>query len=91
MATKKQADIPATNHNVNTNNNTNHINVKVEYPKKRAPSKKKDKPNWILKAVVVGVVGLVLSLVGYYVKKQIDEKEKPAVHYPAVSGEHVNN
>ena len=90
MTTKKPAEAPATNSNVNTNTNT--VNVKVEYPKpRRTTTPKSKKPNWVLKTTIVGIIGLVLSLIGFYIKKQIDEKEPaPSIHYPAVSGQRTD-
>jgi hypothetical protein len=64
MQPKKQPE----NSNVNTNKNTNNVsvNVNVMHPKSRTPTIQK--PNWVVKAIVLGVIGLVLSFAGYYAK-----------------------
>lgn len=85
MATKKKDETPVTNSNVNTNNNTNNVNVnvKLEQPKpRRAPQPKKKQTNWVTKAIVLGVIGLVLSILGYYLKNLLDggHGSIPGVH-----------
>ncbi|TND10180.1 MAG: hypothetical protein FD123_428 [Bacteroidetes bacterium] len=86
MATKKKEETPVTNSNINTNNNTNNINlnVKVEQPKpdRRSPSPPKKKPNWVVKTIVIGIIGLVLSLLGVYLKRTLDggHGSVPGVH-----------
>jgi hypothetical protein len=69
MPVKKKEETPA-----NSNINTNNINIKIEQPKasRKITSPKKDKPNWIVKAIVIGVIGLALSLIGYYLKKTME-------------------
>ncbi len=77
MATKKES-IPT---NVNNNTNNNSVNVKVDvYTPKRVSAKKKEKekPNWLLKALVVALIGFVLSIITYYIKT------KNGSHNPAV-------
>lgn len=94
MAVKKKDETPVTNSNINTNNNTNNVNVnvKVEHPKapRRTNPPKKSKPNWVLRAFVIGLIGLALSLVGYYVKRAYDggNGQPPSVHNgaPSISG-----
>jgi hypothetical protein len=68
MATK---DKPT---NLNTNNNTSNVNVnvKVEGPKRQSPKKKSS--NWLPKAVIGGIIALLLSAGGYYIKKSMDDK-----------------
>jgi hypothetical protein len=69
MAPKKQPEIPVVNTNQNTNTNTINVNVKVDHAKpKSRPIVSKRKPNWVIRAVVIGIVGLLLSLTGYYIK-----------------------
>jgi hypothetical protein len=65
-----------TNQNVNNNTNNIHLNLKVEQakaPRKTAPPKKA-KPNWVVRAIVIGIIGLTLSLIGFYIKKTKDHK-----------------
>lgn len=83
MATKKkEEEKPFTVSNVN--NNTNNVNVKVEYPKqrRRPPAPKQTKPNWVKKAIVIGIISLTLSLIGYFIKQHFDEQtgEAPIIH-----------
>jgi LPS O-antigen subunit length determinant protein (WzzB/FepE family) len=57
--------------NVNTNNNVNNnnvnVNVNVQQPKTTEP-KKTSEPNWIIKAIVVAVIGAIVSAGAYYIK-----------------------
>ncbi len=71
MAAKNKVETPATASNVNNNNNVNNINVnvKLDHPKTYSSSKGNDKPNWIKKAIVLGVITLTLSLIGYFIKQ----------------------
>jgi hypothetical protein len=66
MPTKKKEEVPITNSNIN--NNTNNVNVNVHVPKPRAsrktPAKKQAKPNWVLKAIVIGLIGLAIAFLG---------------------------
>jgi hypothetical protein len=64
-----------TNVNTNTNNNTNNVNVKVnvERPKK-AIAKKTSSLSWLKKTIIGGIIALLLSVTGYYIKKQLDNK-----------------
>jgi hypothetical protein len=83
MATKKKEDLPVTNSNINTNNNTNHVNVnvKLEQPKKTTKSniQAKSKPNWVVKTIVVGLIGVLLSILGIYLKNRLsDASGRPA-------------
>lgn len=67
MALKKEAG------NINNNYNTNHVKVSFAHPPEKA-SKKKNNPNWYTRAIVGGIIALVLSLCGYLVKKNLDQK-----------------
>lgn len=97
MATKKET-IPT---NVNTNNNTNNtnVNVKVDLQKpKRTPAKKKEaekeKPNWLLKAITIALIGFALSLIAYYIQDNNSNTHNPPVienGAPAISGEKQTN
>ena len=72
------------------------VNVKVEQqkaPKKpKAPEKKK--PNWIVKAIVLGLIALAISLLGFYLKGEPDGKINKGAFIEngeaAISGEKVN-
>jgi uncharacterized protein HemX len=57
-----------TNSNVNTNNNVNNIHIHPHKPHAKKHAEKADKLNWLVKAIIVGIIGLGLSLIGYYVK-----------------------
>lgn len=65
MPTKSTKDNPVITNN-NKNVNTVKVNVQVEHPKINVPVKVK--PNWIIKAIVIGLIGLAISLLGYYLK-----------------------
>lgn len=83
MATKKTEEInntPSSNSNVNTNNIN--VNVKVERPRtspSKTSKKQKEQPNWVLKAIVIGAIGLAVSLIGYYFKNQMTKEHKPPI------------
>jgi len=64
-----------TNNNVNINNNN--VNVHVTHPKKTKP-KKETKPNWLLKAVIIGAITLISSIILVYVKNSTAANGKPA-------------
>ena len=66
MATKEKPT------NVNTNNNNIHVNVNVP----NNTSKKKSDPNWYVRTIVGGIIALILSVGGYYIKKNLDEKSR---------------
>jgi hypothetical protein len=83
MATKTKDEVPVTNSNINTNNIN--VNVNVKRPKvvrKRTP-KKEEKPNWILKAIVIGIISLALPFIWSYVK---DAYEGGKAKSPAIYG-----
>lgn len=75
---KPQTKEKVTNSNVNTNNNNIKVDVKVEHPKKRAYNRKK-KPNWILKAIVLALIGLAITLILNYIMSDKGGEGKPAV------------
>lgn len=76
MSPKKKVETPPAVSNINNNTNNVHVDVKLEHPKPLPPKK----PNWIVKAMVVGAIGLALSLLGYFIKKHFDgDHGKPAV------------
>lgn len=78
MAIKKKQETPFSN--INTNNNINNINVNVKVPRSRKQVSKKSKPNWILKAIIVGIIGLVISFLTYYINNSFNkDKHKPAI------------
>jgi hypothetical protein len=63
------------NTNNNVNNNTNHVNVNVHVPRARKPSAKKEvKSNGYNKLIVGGIITLVVSVSGFYIKQRIDLK-----------------
>jgi len=65
----------------NVNNNTNHIKVDLKLPKSRKPkSKKQEKPNWILKAVLLTLIGAGGTILVYFMTQDSDhQNNKPAV------------
>jgi hypothetical protein len=69
MAKKEQA--------TNVNNNTNIVNVHVSRTQKPRTRKMK-KPNWIVKAIVLAVIGLAASIIIIYVKHSTAANGKPA-------------
>ena len=82
MPRKKKVEEPAafSNVNNNTNNNNIHVNVKVPRAPRKTIKKQEKKPHWIVKAVVVAIVGLVISGLGYIVKVTVfPGKNKPPV------------
>jgi len=93
--TRKKDEVPTTNSNVNTNNNTINVNVNVEKPKssrKKKAVKEESKPNWIIKAVVVGLLGLILPFFWNYIKNVLEGGHgKPAgVYIKPIEGKKVN-
>ena len=76
MITKKEP----TNSNINTNNNVNNNvnNIHVHNAPRKSPIKKEKRPNWIVKAIVVAVIGLVCSVILIYVKNSTAANGKPA-------------
>lgn len=69
MATKSAP----VNNNVNNNTNNVNVNVHVKEPRKRTV-KKASKPSWITKAIVGGVIALVVSVSVYFINKNLDSK-----------------
>ncbi len=87
MPPRKKTGNPNAISNVNTNNNNVHVNVNLEHPKTNSAKK----PNWIVKTIVVGIIGMALSLLGYYLKKYYDSGQKnspPTIQNgtPAITG-----
>ncbi len=58
--------------NVNTNNNNNTIDIKIDARPKRAYTKKKSNPNWYTRTIIGGIIALLLSIAGYYIKSSLD-------------------
>lgn len=80
------------NSNINRNNNNVNVKVDLHHPKKSI-TKKKTKPNWLLRAIVIAIIGFVLSLIAYYIKTSMNENHDPAVienGTSAINGEKVN-
>ncbi len=77
MAKKTTPETSSNNRNNNTNNNTNNVNVNVnvEHPRSN-PEKKKEDPNWYTRTILGGIIALILSIGGYYIKKHLDDKGK---------------
>jgi hypothetical protein len=73
MPTKNKPANVNTNHNVN--NNTNNITINVP-PQEGSSDKKKSEPNWYIRTILGGIITLALSIGGYYIKKNMDEKGK---------------
>lgn len=100
MATKKKGEESANsnvNKNTNINNNINYHthNISVKVPKtKKDTSAKKTKPNWILKAVVVGLITLAVSIIAYYVNTySFATNHEPSVKensHPSIKGQRAN-
>ncbi len=68
MATKKKND-PLPFSNINTNNIN--VNVNVDPPK----SAKEDKPNWVVRALVLGLISLLVSIASaIYINSNNEEK-----------------
>lgn len=82
MAVKKKEEPPFTVSNVN--NNTNNVNVKVELPKRprKAPAPKQKKPNWLKRAIIIGLISLGVTLIAYFVQAHYDDQrgDAPSVH-----------
>jgi len=57
-----------TNVNTNINQNTNNITVNVPPTVKKPRSRKAKKPNWVVKAVVLALIGLAVTLIVIYVE-----------------------
>lgn len=72
MAKKEKVDSQnvSTNRNTNTNTNTNTSNITniINIPPHSTYSKENRKPNWVVRAIVLGIITLALSLAGYYIK-----------------------
>lgn len=62
---------------VNINNNTNVVNVKVQHPRKPR-AKKEKKTDWLVKAIVVGIIGLISAMIITYVNHSTAANGKPA-------------
>lgn len=76
-----------TESNVNNNHNTNNINLNVNIPHtEQATNKEKSEPNWWTRTVIGGIIALILSLCGYYLKNNMD---KDKVH--STTGDPVVN
>ena len=58
--------------NVNTNNNTSNVDIKIDARPKRVYLKKKSKPNWYTRTIIGGIIALLLSIAGYYFKNITD-------------------
>jgi hypothetical protein len=58
------------NSNVNTNNSN--INIKVDARPKRTYTKKKSEPNWYARTIIGGIIALLLSIAGYYIKNNLN-------------------
>ncbi len=89
MATKNTP----TDSNINTNNNTNNVNVNVKvHQPKRAATKKKPEPNWYARTIIGGIIALVLSLCGYYLKNNMDkDKENVLTTEPVINPVEANH
>ncbi len=94
MATiKNKEEVPTINSSINTNNNT--INVNIEKPKssrKKKAFKEESKPNWIIKAIVVGLIGLILPFLWNYIKNVLEGGfgKPPGVYTQPIEGKKVN-
>lgn len=66
-----------TESSINNNSNINniHLNVNTKKPKRQS-IKKKQEPNWYVKTIFGGIIALILSLGGYYLKKGMDSNSK---------------
>jgi hypothetical protein len=70
MATKKEPI------NSNINKNINNVNVNVDVHQHKKTSDKGEEPNWYIRTILGGIIALVLTLGGYYAKKNLDYKSK---------------
>ncbi len=61
----------------NVNNNTNIVNVHIPKRTRTSPKKEK-KPHWLLKAVIIGMISLIVSLILLYVEESSSANGKPA-------------
>lgn len=79
MATRKKSETQPVISNVN--NNTNNVNVHVKVPRTRKPSiKKKEEPNWLLKASIGGIISIGVALAIYYLTTDSEQQHnRPAV------------
>jgi hypothetical protein len=60
----KKTNDPAAN--ANNNNNSNNVNVNVNVSPARRSYNRKPKNNWLVKAIVGGIIALAVSVIGYY-------------------------
>lgn len=63
-------DTASTNANIKIDGSHNNIHVGHNQPSE----KKEKKPHWLKRIVIGGIVTTLLSVGGYYLKKQIDSK-----------------
>ena len=66
------------NDSQNSNINTNNINVNVNV-EPSSQSAKEEKPNWFIRAIIVGIIGTTLSIGGFYIKKANEKNKMPII------------
>ncbi len=54
-------------------NINNIINVNAPQPQRRTGSKKVPKTSWLNKAIIGGVIALIVSLAGFYIKSSLSK------------------
>lgn len=75
-------DIATTSANIKTAGNNNNVHVHIEHPKKN--DSKEKKPHWVVKAVVLALIGALATLLVYYMENagnhgQPTHSPKPAI------------
>lgn len=60
------------NQPTNVNNNNNNVNINIENPVLKSK-------NWLIKALVSGIITIAVTISVYYWKKQMDEKGKSSI------------
>jgi hypothetical protein len=62
--------------NASNNNNSNNVNVNVNVSHPRRSYNRKKKSAWLMKAIVGGIVTLLVSLASYYITSNTEADSK---------------